>query len=89
MATLDADVGADGRSGDEVDELDAEESKGASVSVRLTAASKLVIAKMHLVNQDTILIDGGHQNENLFVGWCTQYSSKRKALRPAIRPLCG
>ena len=37
---LEADVGADGRSGDEVDELDAEESEGASVSLRLTAVAQ-------------------------------------------------
>ena len=37
---LDADVGVDGRSGDEVDELDAEESKGASGSLWLTAVAR-------------------------------------------------
>ena len=37
---LDADVGANGRSGDEVDELDAEESKGVSGSLRLTAVAE-------------------------------------------------
>ena len=37
---LDADVGADGKSEDEVDELDAEESEGASGSLRLTAVAR-------------------------------------------------
>ena len=37
---LEAEVGADGRSGDEVDELDAEESKGASEGLRLTAVAR-------------------------------------------------
>ena len=39
---LEADVGADGRSGDEVDELDAEESEGASGRLRLTAVVRVL-----------------------------------------------
>ena len=37
---LDADVGADERTGGEVDELDAEESEGASGCLRLTAVAR-------------------------------------------------